>query len=52
MTPSAKVKLWSTTVGTVVLEDGNPIARFQYDPEFIESGIEVSPLMIISKNAR
>ena len=46
MTTRAKVNLWSTTIGAVVLEDGNPIAQFQYDPDFIESGIEMSPLMM------
>ena len=46
VTTIAEVKLWGTTIGAVVLEDGTRIARFQYDPEFIESGIEVAPIVM------
>jgi serine/threonine-protein kinase HipA len=42
----AEVKLWGNTIGAVSLDDGNRIASFQYAPEFIESEIEISPLMI------
>jgi serine/threonine-protein kinase HipA len=44
MTTLAKVILWGRTIGAVSLEDSNEIAAFQYTPEFIGSGIEVSPI--------
>jgi serine/threonine-protein kinase HipA len=40
----AKVQLWGRTIGVVSLEDGSSVAAFQYDPEFAQSGIEVSPV--------
>ncbi len=46
MSTIAEVKLWGTTIGAVVLEDNQRVATFQYDPAFVESGIEVSPLMM------
>lgn len=42
----AEIKLWDTVIGAVSLDRGRGIATFQYDPEFIESGIEVAPLMM------
>jgi serine/threonine-protein kinase HipA len=46
MSSIAELKLWGTTIGAVVLEDGQRVASFQYNPTFAESGIEVSPLMM------
>jgi len=40
----AEVRLWGSTIGAVLLEDGEDVAVFQYDREFAESGIEVAPL--------
>jgi serine/threonine-protein kinase HipA len=39
----AAVQLWGTTIGAVSI-DGGRSAAFQYDPAFLASGIEVSPL--------
>lgn len=36
--------LWGRTIGAVLLEDGEDVAVFQYDPEFALSGIQVSPV--------
>ena len=41
---TANVYLWGTHIGTVLLTDDSPIARFQYTGEFRDMGIEVSPL--------
>ena len=41
---TANVYLWGTHVGTVLLQDESPIAKFQYADEFLDMGIEVSPL--------
>jgi serine/threonine-protein kinase HipA len=51
MTTVAEVRLWGSLIGAVAYEDGAAAARFQYNPEFLESGIEVSPLtMPLSSN--
>jgi serine/threonine-protein kinase HipA len=50
MSTIAEVKLWGSTIGAVVLEDGQRAASFQYDPVFAQSGIEVSPLMMPLSN--
>ena len=41
---TANVYLWGTHIGTVLLTDESPIAKFQYTDEFREMGVEVSPL--------
>ena len=46
MSTVAEVMLWGTRIGAVMLEDGSDVARFEYDPGFLKSGIEVSPLMM------
>ena len=46
MSTIAEVKIWGSTIGAVVLEDNQQIASFQYDPDFAQSSIEVSPLMM------
>ena len=50
MSTVAEIKLWNTTIGAVVLEDGQRVASFQYDPDFAGSEIEVSPLMMRLSN--
>ena len=42
----AEVRLWDKVIGAVSLDRGRGVATFQYDPEFIQSGIEVAPLMM------
>ncbi len=42
----AEVQLWGRTIGAVSMDDGRDVAAFQYDAEFAESGIELSPLMM------
>jgi len=44
MTSIVRVLLWGSTIGVAALEKGSIFATFQYTPEFIDSGIEVSPL--------
>jgi len=43
---TATVELWGTTIGYVSMDESEPFARFEYDPEFVETGIEVAPLMM------
>jgi serine/threonine-protein kinase HipA len=40
----AEVRLWETRIGAVSLEETGGVAAFQYDPDFLKSGIEVAPL--------
>ena len=42
----AEVRLWGRTIGAVSLEDGASQTAFQYDPEFAQSGIEISPVIM------
>jgi len=42
----AEVRLWGRTIGAVSLADGEDVASFEYEPAFVNSGIEVSPLVM------
>ncbi|MCA9536843.1 MAG: type II toxin-antitoxin system HipA family toxin [Myxococcales bacterium] len=44
MSTVAAVNLWGTRIGAVALEDDATVASFAYDPDFVRSGVEVSPL--------
>lgn len=46
MSTTAKVNLWGRTIGAVSLEKGATTATFEYDRAFINSAIEVAPLMM------
>ena len=46
MATVAEVRLWGRTIGAVSLEENARIAAFQYDPAFIASGIELSPVVL------
>ena len=47
---AAEVRLWGRRIGAVAWDDAARVAHFEYDPEFIDSGIEVAPLrMPLSK---
>lgn len=40
----AQVRLWGRAIGAVSLEENARAAAFQYDPAFLASGIELSPI--------
>ena len=44
MSSLAEVWLWGTRIGIVSLSNHDRTASFEYDPSFLESGIEVSPI--------
>ena len=46
MSTLAAVRLWGTRIGAVSMPDDGPQATFQYDRDFLNSGIEVSPLVM------
>ena len=44
MNHTAEVFLWGTRIGIIHQDPGVPYASFEYDKDFINSGIELSPL--------
>ncbi len=44
MSTLAEVRMWGTRIGAVALAEGQAHATFEYDPAFVASGIEISPL--------
>ena len=40
----AEVKLWGSRIGAVFWDSEKSIANFEYEPSFIKSGIEISPI--------
>jgi len=46
----AAVSLWGSAIGAVSVEDDSPTAVFQYEPQFVGSGIQVSPLTMPLRN--
>ncbi|MRH77097.1 type II toxin-antitoxin system HipA family toxin [Spiribacter sp. C176] len=46
----AEVKLWGKSIGAVSWDAGAGLAHFEYEPDFVRSGVEVAPLtMPLSK---
>ena len=43
---SAAIHLYQTLIGAVTWDDSREIGVFEYDPEFLKSGIEISPLTL------
>lgn len=50
MINTAEVFLWGTRIGIVHLENGRKYASFEYDRDFLRSGIEVSPIKMPLSN--
>lgn len=46
MLKSVSVDLWGTPIGAVLLNEGDPIAKFEYSEEILDLGVELSPLMM------
>ncbi len=44
MATLAEIRLWGTRIGAVAWPDGGRVATFQYDRDFVASGIRVAPL--------
>jgi serine/threonine-protein kinase HipA len=42
----ARVELWGRLIGAVSTDVNRDYAAFQYDPEFVRSGIELSPIVL------
>ncbi len=50
MINTAVIKLWGTLIGAVSLDDSQKTAEFEYDRNFITSGIQVSPIVMPLKS--
>lgn len=42
----AYVNIWGGRVGAVLWDKAKEVASFEYDPDFIKTGLEISPLMM------
>ena len=47
MVTTAEVHLWGELIGVALWNEQGGYASFQYTPEFINKGIEVSPILIV-----
>ena len=50
MNTTAEVYLWGTRVGIIHQDLDKPYASFEYDTDFLKSGIEISPIMMPLSN--
>lgn len=50
MNTTAEVYLWGTRVGIIHQDVNKPYASYEYDEEFLKSGIEISPVMMPLSN--
>ena len=44
--PVAEVRIWNMLVGAVSWNEENRFAIFEFDPGFLEHGLDLSPIMI------
>lgn len=52
MVTHATVKIWGKVAGIVVWDESGQRARFQYDHSFVDSGLDIAPLMMPLASAR
>lgn len=52
MVDVAQVKMFGMTVGTVRWNPQYNVARFEYDPDFVKSGIQPSPILMPTREGR
>ncbi len=46
MSTVAEIKLWGSRIGAVALQDDEDVASFEYDEAFVNSGIQLAPLVM------
>jgi len=52
MIQTAYVNIWNQRVGAVAWNDENGTASFEYEPEFVQTGLELSPIMMPAEASR
>lgn len=50
MKTAAEIKLWGSVIGAVSVDSDDKTADFEYNPSFIQSGIQLSPVMMPLKS--
>lgn len=50
MKTAAEIKLWGTVIGAISVDSDDKTADFEYNPSFIQSGIQLSPVMMPLKS--
>ncbi|MCI5641476.1 MAG: type II toxin-antitoxin system HipA family toxin [Lachnospiraceae bacterium] len=50
MIENVEVKMWGTTIGYLHLDGKKPYAAFEYDRDFLQSGIELAPIYMPLSN--
>ena len=51
MVSIARVNIWNTFVGAVAWDDSRGYATFEYDPDFLKKGWDISPLTMSMEDA-
>lgn len=46
MIRTAYVNIWNKRVGAVAWNENDRTAPFEYDPDFIQTGLDLSPIMM------
>lgn len=46
MISAAEIKLWGKVIAAISMEEGSPYVYFRYNDDFLNSGIELSPIMM------
>ena len=52
MVDVAQVKMFGMTVGSVKWNSDYGVARFEYDPDFVKTGIQPSPILMPTREGR
>lgn len=52
MIQTAYVNIWNRRVGAVAWDEENGTASFEYEPEFVQTGLELSPIMMPAEASR
>ncbi|MDP2235873.1 MAG: type II toxin-antitoxin system HipA family toxin [Bacteroidales bacterium] len=50
MVTAAEIKIWGERAGAVLWDEQEQLASFQYDPNFLRNGWDLSPLKMPNKN--
>ena len=49
---TARIRLWGRTAGAVAWDDDTGLASFEFEPSFLDSGLDISPVRMPLEQAR
>jgi serine/threonine-protein kinase HipA len=52
MISTAFVNLWGERVGAIAWDSGNGLGSFEFEPKFLNSGLDISPILMPANNAK